>query len=88
MTDTQKPVQRVTTRTYATLYRKARPIVVRIDQGDIIRFREKGRRQWFDLSIDQAFGIAIKGQAGFLVCHVPGPSLRKGKTKRVSRSKL
>jgi hypothetical protein len=83
MTSTNKPVQRVTERPYMVLFpncrRKARQVVVRIDKGDILRFREKGRRQLYDLTIDQAFSIAVKATAGFHVCMVPGPSMRKGK---------
>jgi hypothetical protein len=81
MTTTNKPVQRVTERPYMVLFptsrKKARPIVVRVDKGDLLRFREKGRRQWYDLTIDDAFGIAVKATAGFRVCMVPGPSMRK-----------
>jgi hypothetical protein len=83
MTATDKPVQRVTQREYMVLFphnkRKARRIVTRIDQGDILRFREHGRRQWFDLNIDEAMRLAVKARAGFVVCMVPGPALRKKK---------
>lgn len=83
MTATDKPVQRVTVKEFMVLFpnnrKKARRIVVRIDSGDILRFRESGRRQWYDLPIEDAMSIAVKSQAGFLVCHVPGPSLRKKK---------
>lgn len=81
MTATDRPVQRVTVRTYDVLFphnqRKARRIVVRVDTGDILRFREHGRRQWFDLSIDQAMRLAVKGTAGFVLCMVPGPGMKK-----------
>ncbi len=81
MTATDKPVQRVSVRSYDVLFprnaKKARRIVVRIDTGDILRFREAGRRQWYDLPIDQAMRLAVKGSAGFVLCMVPGPSMRK-----------
>jgi hypothetical protein len=81
MTTTNKPVQRVTRDAYMVLFptcrKKARPIVVRIGQGDILRFREKRRRAWYDLPIDEAFSLAVKCAAGFRVCLVPGPKLRR-----------
>ena len=81
MTATDKPVQRVTRDTYMVLFptcrKKARKVVVRIDQGDLLRFREKGRRSWYDLPIDEAFGLAVKCSAGFRICLVPGPKLRR-----------
>lgn len=81
MTTTNKPVQRCTMQRYSVLFpgrsEKAREIVVRIDRDDIIRFREKGRRQWYDMPIDIAFGIAVKACAGFRVCMVPGPRFKK-----------
>ena len=82
MTTTNSPVTRVTASPYMVLFptsrKKARPIVVRIDRGDILRFREKGRRQLYDMPIDQAFSIAVKATAGFRVCMVPGPRMKKG----------
>ena len=82
MTSTNSPVTRVTSAPYMVLFpnapRKARPIVVRLDRGDIIRFREKGRRQLYDMPIDQCFSIAVKAAAGFRVCMVPGPRMKKG----------
>jgi hypothetical protein len=81
MTATDKPVQRVTRDPYMVLFptcrKKARQIVVRIDAGDILRFREKGRRAWYDLPIDEAFGLAVKCSAGFRICLVPGPRLKR-----------
>jgi hypothetical protein len=85
MTATDKPVQRVTQREYMVLFphnrKKARRIVTRIDKGDLLRFREHGRRQWFDLNIDEAMKLAVKAKAGFAICTVPGPALRKKKKK-------
>lgn len=83
MTSTDKPVQRVTRGEFMVLFpnnrKKARRVVVRIDSGDILRFRESGRRQFYDLPIEDAFSIAVKCQAGFRVCHVPGPAMQKKK---------
>lgn len=63
MTATNKTVQRVTTGTYSVLYRHARPIVVRICPGDVLEFREKGRRGRWLLAIDTAFKQAVRLQA-------------------------
>ena len=52
-------VQRVTTREYAVLYRRPRSIVVRIEAGDVLEFREKGRRERWLLPIDTAFKYAV-----------------------------
>ena len=82
MTRTDKPVQRVTLQEYMVLFpqnrKKARRIVVRIGLGDVLQFRELGRRQWYALPIDEAFRLAVKCSAGFVLCLVPGPRLRKG----------
>lgn len=84
MTATDKPVQRVTRDAYMVLFpncrKKARPVVTAIGPGDILRFRERGRRQWFDLPIEAGFGVAVKCAAGFHLCFVPGPKLKKRRT--------
>ena len=49
MTTTDKPVSRVTRADYRVLYVSPRRIVVRIGPGDVLSFRERGRRQWFYL---------------------------------------
>lgn len=83
MTATDKPVQRVTRDAYMVLFpncrKKARRVVVRIDAVDILRFRELGRRRWYDMPIADAFGIAVKCTAGFRICLVPGPKLQRGR---------
>ena len=79
MTTTDHAVQRVTRSSYSTLYAKARPIVVRIAAGDLLQFREHGRRQWYDIAIDDVFSIAVKAHSGFRLCFVPGPKLQKGR---------
>lgn len=63
MTTTDKRVYRVTTQIYVTLYTKPRPIVVGVIRGDLLEFREKGRRARFLLPIDVAFRSAIRRHA-------------------------
>jgi hypothetical protein len=86
MTTTNKPVQRCTELSYSVLFpgrmRKSRAIVVRIEKGDLLRFREKGRRQWYDMPIERAASIAVQASAGFRVCMMPGPREKKGGAKR------
>ena len=63
MTTTDKPVTRRTRFDYSVLYAsasKARPIVVKIAAGDILQFREHGRRAVFSLAIDTAFKYAVR----------------------------
>ena len=90
MTATDKPVQRVTRDTYMVLFpncrRKARHVVVRIAAGDLLRFREKGRRAWYDLPIAEAFGLAVKCAAGFRICLVPGPKFKPSRRRRKPRA--
>lgn len=70
MTTTSRPVSRITTRAYNTLYasgRKARPIVIKVgtkgSDSDIVTFREKGRRVRFSVSIDELFRYTVKREA-------------------------
>jgi hypothetical protein len=63
MTTTNKPVRRVTQGSYAVLYAKARPIIVSILPGDVLEFREHGRRGRWYLAIDSAFRQAVRIQA-------------------------
>lgn len=66
MTTTDKPVKRVTRGKYNVLFpsaRKARAIVTRIGLGDVLYFREAGRREWFALNIDTAFRQAVRNKA-------------------------
>ncbi len=62
MTSSRRRVLRCTEQPYSCLYCRPRPIVVCID-GELLRFREKGRRKWFDLPIDSAFRISIRAAA-------------------------
>ena len=66
MTAITRPVKRRTDRTYNVLYSsaaKARPIVVAILPGDVLEFREHGRRLRWYLSIDAAFRYAVRCKA-------------------------
>jgi hypothetical protein len=53
-------VKRRTRGSYSTLYRKPRQIVASFEQGDLISFRESGRRTKFVLPADAAFRYAIR----------------------------
>jgi hypothetical protein len=53
-------VKRRTRGAYSVLYRKPRRIVVSLDQGDLIVFRESGRRQTWCLNADTAFKYAVR----------------------------
>ncbi len=63
MTSTDKSVTRVTKEEYRVLYSEARPVVVRIAPGDVLQFREHGRREWFDLPVEVAFRLAVQRAA-------------------------
>lgn len=53
-------VKRRTRGSYSTLYRQPRQIVASFKQGDLISFRESGRRAQFVLPADAAFRYAIR----------------------------
>lgn len=63
MTKLNNPVRRETKNTYSVLYVKARPIVVGIEPGDILTFREKGRRAVFTVPVDTIFRMAVRAHA-------------------------
>jgi hypothetical protein len=66
MTEIGKPVKRRTQGSYSVLYsspRKARRIVVSILPGDVLEFREHGRRLRWYLAIDSAFKYAVRCKA-------------------------
>ena len=78
MTSLTKAVRRKTRRTYSVLYvSEARPIVVSLEPGDVITFRESGRRQVWSVSIDRAFRLAVREAAQTLP--------RKKQTRRLRR---
>ncbi len=64
MTALTKPVRRVTRHAYTVLYvSEARTIVVSLEPGDIITFRESGRRRVWSLPIDRQFRQAVREAA-------------------------
>jgi hypothetical protein len=61
MTLLAKAVRRVTRRTYTVLYvHEARAIVVSLEPGDVITFRESRRRQTWTVPIDRMFRQAVR----------------------------
>jgi hypothetical protein len=61
MTTLDRSVFRLTRGAYPVLHHTARrQIVAGLEAGDVLTFREKGRRRRFTLSIDGAFRIAVK----------------------------
>lgn len=91
MTTTDKTVQRVTRAPYMVLFpnsrARARAILVAIGPGDLLRFREKGRRMWFDLPVEAASGMAVKCAAGFRLCFVPGKQARPENATKLSAAR-
>ena len=78
MTSLTKAVRRKTRRTYSVLYvSEARPIVVSLEPGDVITFRESGRRQVWSVSIDRAFRLAVREAAHVLPRKKPTRRLRR-----------
>lgn len=63
MTTLARPVTRRTRGAYAVLYRQPRPIVVTLAEGDLLEFRESGRRTKWTLPIDTAFRQAVRVKA-------------------------
>lgn len=56
-------VRRRTRGAYTVLYQKPRQIVVTLAQGDLITFRELGRRRVWGLNVDTAFKYAVRLEA-------------------------
>lgn len=67
MTPLRKSVKRRTVNQYRVLYNQPREIVVTLRPGDIIEFREAGRRQSYSLAINTAFSYALKLHADALL---------------------
>ena len=64
MTALTKAVRRKTRFPYAVLYAgKARPIIVSLEPGDVITFREAGRRHSWSVPIDRVFRHAVRDSA-------------------------
>lgn len=63
MTTLSRPVFRVTRGAYPVLHHSSRrAIVCSFEPGDVLTFREKGRRRRFSVPIEGAFRWAIKCQ--------------------------
>lgn len=60
MTVMTKAVYRRTRGEASVLFTKARPIVVGLLPGDVIEFREAGRRGRWYLSVENAFRYAVR----------------------------
>lgn len=58
-----KPVRRKTAAVYRVLFNQPRQIIVSLAPGDVLEFREAGRRAIFRLPIDAAFRYAVRLQA-------------------------
>lgn len=64
MTSLNRPVRRKTRWSYSVLYaHDSRPIVVSLEPGDVVTFREAGRRQAWSLPIDRLFRQAVREAA-------------------------
>jgi Leu/Phe-tRNA-protein transferase len=64
MTSLDRPVRRVTRRRYPVLYSsEPRAIVVSLEAGDVITFREAGRRQTWSVAIDRIFRQVVREAA-------------------------
>jgi hypothetical protein len=87
MTSSSKAVTRLTDISYPVLYRKPRRIVVQI-YGEVLRFREHGRREWFDFPIDEAMKVAVKCKSGFRLWMMPDRSMMKARKAKMNRGKL
>jgi len=60
MTTTRSAVTRKTEGVYSVLYTKPRPIVTRIEPGDVLAFRELGLRAVYRMSIQTGFRYAVE----------------------------
>ena len=60
MTRLEKQVSRKTKFTYKVLYNQPREIIVSLTPGDVIEFREAGRKQRFSVEIHRVFSYAVR----------------------------
>lgn len=60
MTTTRSKVTRTTEREFRVLFPKPRRIVTTIAPGDVLEFREHGRRARYRVAIDTAFRYAVQ----------------------------
>jgi hypothetical protein len=64
MTSLNKPVRRKTRWSYSVLYaHDSRPIVVSLEPGDVVTFREAGRRHVWSVPVDRMFRQAVREAA-------------------------
>ncbi len=55
MTKLNKTVRRETSAKYLK-----RPIIIQLEPGGVIRLKEKGRRIWYETTIEAVFSMAAK----------------------------
>jgi hypothetical protein len=60
MTTLERRVYRLTRGAYSTLTAQRRQIVVGLEPGDLVSFREKGRRRRFFLTLSGLFSLAVR----------------------------
>lgn len=60
MTNLEKKITRKTRGAYRILYQQPRQIVAALCPGDLLEFREAGRRARYSLPIDAAFRLAVR----------------------------
>lgn len=60
MTTLTKPIHRKTRGAYSTLYARPRQIVISLLPGDLIQFREAGRRQRYQVPVDAMFTQVVR----------------------------
>ena len=58
MTILRKPVKRETAATY-----RGRNIIIQLEPPSIVRLREKGRRVWYETTVQSIFSLAAKQHA-------------------------
>jgi len=63
MTTLTRPVTRRTRGAYSVLYPRPRQIIVTLANGDLLEFREAGRRAKWMLPIEAAFRQAVRAKA-------------------------
>lgn len=54
-----KLIKDVTRETLAIKSRKGRPVIVTLAGGDLLQFREKGKRKTFEVSLGHCFNLAF-----------------------------
>lgn len=63
MTELTRKVSRRTRAPYSVLFREPRPIVASLIPGDLLQFREAGRRDTWEIPISSAFKYAVRLKA-------------------------